>query len=61
MNSVQMHLALTHVPVILSLVGLSMLIVALFTKNATVIKTAYIMLIVAGVARRPCFLFRKWG
>lgn len=55
MNSVQMHLALTHVPVILSLVGLIMLIVAFFIKNTTLTKTAYILLLVAGVAALPVF------
>ena len=55
MNSVQMHLALTHVPVILSFVGLIMLIVAFFIKNATLTKTSYIILLVAGVAALPVF------
>lgn len=55
MNSVQMHLALTHVPVILSLVGLIMLIVAFFIKNTTLTKTSYILLLVAGVAALPVF------
>ena len=55
MNSVQMHLALTHVPVILSFVGLTMLIVAFFKKNATLTKTSYILLLVAGVAALPVF------
>jgi biotin transporter BioY len=55
MNSVQMHLALTHVPVILSLVGLIMLIVAFFIKNTTLTKTSYILFLVAGVAALPVF------
>src|SRR5690349_5446431 len=55
MNSVQMHLALTHVPVILSLVGLIMLIVAFFIKNTTLTKTSYILLLVAGVSVLPVF------
>lgn len=55
MNSVQMHLALTHVPVILSLVGLIMLIAAFFIKNKTLTKTSYILLLVAGVAALPVF------
>jgi uncharacterized membrane protein len=55
MNSVQMHLALTHVPVILSIVGLIMLVVAFFIKNTTFTKTSYIMLLVAGVAALPVF------
>jgi uncharacterized membrane protein len=55
MNSVQMHLALTHVPVILSFVGLIMLLVAFFIKNTTLTKTSYIVLLVAGVAALPVF------
>ena len=55
MNSVQMHLALTHVPVILSFVGLVMLIVALIRKNATLTKTSYAMLLIAGIAALPVF------
>jgi uncharacterized membrane protein len=55
MNSVQMHLALTHVPVILSLVGLIMLIVAFLTKNSTLTKTSYVVLLIAGFAAIPVF------
>jgi uncharacterized membrane protein YuzA (DUF378 family) len=55
MNSVQMHLALTHVPVILSLVGLVMLIVALLAKNPTLTKTSYIIILIAGVTALPVF------
>lgn len=55
MNSVQMHLALTHVPVILSLAGAAMLIVALLAKNKTLIKTAYVMLVIAGITALPVY------
>jgi uncharacterized membrane protein len=55
MNSVQMHLALTHVPVILSLVGLVMLIVALLTRNTTLTKASYSILMIAGIAALPVF------
>lgn len=55
MNSVQMHLALTHVPVILSFVGLVMLIVALLMKNTTLTRTSYIIILVAGIATLPVF------
>ena len=55
MNSVQMHLALTHVPVILSIVGLLMLIVAFLIKNRTLTKTSYVLLLLAGVAAIPVF------
>ena len=55
MNSVQMHLALTHVPVILSLVGLIMLMVAFLIKNSTLTRTSYILLLVAGIAAMPVF------
>lgn len=55
MNSVQMHLALTHVPVILSFVGLTMLAVAFFIKNETVVKTSYMLLLIAGISALPVF------
>lgn len=56
MNSVQMHLALTHVPVVLSLVGLLMLAVASFIKNPILTKTSYVVLVVAGLSAIPVFL-----
>jgi hypothetical protein len=55
MNSVQMHLALTHVPVILSLTGLAMLILTLLVKNPTLTKTSYIIIAIAGIAALPVF------
>ena len=55
MNSVQMHLALTHVPVLLSLVGLIMLIVGFIIKNNTVIKTSYVLLFISGMAALPVY------
>lgn len=55
MNSVQLHLALTHVPVILSFVGLIMLIVAFFIKNTTLTKTSYFVLLIAGIAAIPVY------
>src|SRR5688572_215264 len=55
MNSVQIHLALTHAPVIISLVALALLVVALLLKNDTLIKTAYIMILVAGTAAVPVY------
>lgn len=55
MNSVQIHLALTHVPVILSLVGLIMLTVAFFIKNSTFTKTSYVLILIAGIAAIPVF------
>ena len=55
MNPVQLHLALTHVPVILSLVGLIMLIVAFFVKNTTLTKISYMLILTAGIAAMPVF------
>jgi len=56
MNSVQIHLALTHMPVILSFVGLIMLVVAFFIKNIALTKISYILLLAAGLAAIPVFL-----
>ena len=55
MNSVQMHLAFTHVPVILSLVGLGMLIVSFLTKNSILTKTSYYIIVISGLAALPVF------
>jgi uncharacterized membrane protein len=55
MTSVQLHLALTHVPVILSLVGLVMLVVAVLAKKASLKKTSFILIVIAGFATLPVF------
>ena len=55
MNSVQIHLALTHAPVIISLIAMVVLVVALLMKNSTLITTAYIMILFAGIAALPVY------
>jgi uncharacterized membrane protein len=56
MNESQIHLSLTHVPVILSFVGLLVLAVALIIKNNTVVKTSFYLLLFAGLLAIPVFL-----
>lgn len=56
MNSSQVHLALTHMPVILSLVGLVVLVVAMWKRNDTLTKTAFYLLLFAGLSAIPVFL-----
>jgi uncharacterized membrane protein len=56
MNSAQMHLALTHVPVILSITGLLMLIVSFIIRNTTLTKTSYFIIMIAGIAAIPVYL-----
>ena len=56
MNSVQIHLALTHVPVILSLAGFAMLAVAIIIKNTTITSTSYILILISGLTAIPVFL-----
>ena len=56
MNSAQLHLALTHVPVLLSITGLIMLTVSFFIKNKTLTKTSYIIIAVAGILAVPVYL-----
>lgn len=56
MNSAQIHLALTHVPVILSLVGLVLLIIALIKKNNSLVKTSYYIFLFAGLSVIPVYL-----
>ena len=55
MNSTQIHLALTHVPVILSMSGLVVLIVAMIKRNDTLTKTAFYFLLFAGISAVPVF------
>jgi uncharacterized membrane protein len=55
MNSAQVHLALTHVPVILSITGLLMLIVSFFIRNTMLTKTSYFIIIIAGIAAIPVY------
>lgn len=50
-----MHLALTHVPVLLSLVGLIMLFISFLLKNAVLVKTSYILLFLAGLIALPVY------
>lgn len=55
MNSSQIHLALTHLPVVLSLAGMIILIVSYFNKNQTVRKVGFYVLIFAGLSALPVF------
>lgn len=56
MDSVQLHLALTHVPVILSIAGFTLLFLALARKQDLLVKTAYWILIIAALAALPVYL-----
>jgi uncharacterized membrane protein len=55
MNSVQLHLALTHVPVILSLVGLIILIIGLLKKNSIIVRTSLTIIAIAGITALPVY------
>lgn len=55
MNATQLHLALTHVPVVLSLIGLVILIISFFRKSNTLTKTALWILLAAGVFTLPVY------
>lgn len=55
MNAAQVHLALTHVPVVLSFAGLIMLIVALLRKNDALTKTSLYVLLIAGIFAVPVY------
>jgi hypothetical protein len=56
MNSAQLHLAFTHVPVLLSITGLIMLIVSFIIKSRTLTRTSYVIIAIAGVAAIPVYL-----
>lgn len=56
MNATQIHLALTHVPVILSFTGLVFLIGSFFIKNTFLTKVAFFTLAAAALAAIPVYL-----
>lgn len=55
MNAAQVHLALTHMPVILTITGLTILLISLFIKKQAVTNTGLIVLVAAGVFAIPVF------
>ncbi len=55
MNGAEIHLALTHLPVILSLVGLFVLVIAMIRKNEVLTKTAFYFLLSAGIFAVPVY------
>ncbi|HEY0676882.1 MAG TPA: DUF2231 domain-containing protein [Chitinophagaceae bacterium] len=56
MNQSQIHLALTHMPVVLSLTGLVILIISLIRKNQTGMNISFYILLAAGLFTIPVFL-----
>lgn len=56
MNPVQIHLALTHVPVVLSIAGFGLLVVSLVRKQPLLINAAYWILLIAAAAALPVYL-----
>jgi len=56
MNPVQLHLALTHLPVVLSIAGFGLLAFALIRKQPLLVSTAYWILIIAAVGALPVYL-----
>lgn len=56
MNATQIHLALTHVPVILSFTGLAFLLGSFFIKNAMLTKVAFFTLAAAALFAIPVYL-----
>ena len=55
MNTYQIHLALTHLPVVLSLAGMVALSISFIKNNIALRRTALYMLVIAGVAALPVF------
>jgi uncharacterized membrane protein len=55
MNQSQIHLALTHIPVVLSLTGLAIIIFSFFSKNPAVSRIALYILVTAGMFTLPVF------
>jgi uncharacterized membrane protein len=59
MNQSQIHLALTHLPVVLTITGMVMLILSLARKNQSLTKTSFYILIAAGLLALPVFFSGK--
>lgn len=55
MNASQIHLALTHVPVILSFVGLAVVVIALIRQNDILTKTSFYIFLTAGLFSLPVY------
>ena len=55
MNASQIHLALTHLPVILSLTGLVALAISFIKTNLSLRRTALYILLIAGVSALPVY------
>lgn len=55
MSTTQIHLALNHLPVLLSVIGALILLVGLLRKNTTVIQTALFLLIAAALFALPVY------
>lgn len=56
MNAAQIHLALNHVPLFLSLVGGGILILGAIKKNQSFISLSFYMLVAAALFTAPVFL-----
>jgi len=56
MNATQIHLALNHIPVLLSITGGLILLFGLIKKNTPVIRTALILLVAAALFTLPVYL-----
>lgn len=55
MNMSQIHLAFTHLPVVLSLTGLVVLAISLLRGNQTATRISYYLLVAAAVTALPVF------
>jgi len=56
MNATQIHLALNHIPVLLSITGGLILLFGLIKKNTPVMRTALILLVAAALFTLPVYL-----
>ena len=55
MSSIQLHLGLTHVPVILTITALIMLILGVTRKQSSTVRIANILLIIAALVTIPVY------
>ena len=56
MNATQIHLALNHIPVLLSITGGLILLFGLMKKNTPVIRTSLVLLVCAALFTLPVYL-----
>src|SRR5215831_7258479 len=56
MNATQIHLALNHIPVLLSITGALILLFGIIKKNTPIMRTGLVLLVAAALFTLPVYL-----